>query len=461
MTVLSGGSPAAGMVLTCSAIVTPDGKEDSRMYSRGETTVAADGAFTLTGLVPGTYDFYMRGQDAYWPLQAKDKITLTPNEKRADVRLEFAELEDQVLAGTVVDETGSPIAQCRVTANGGKPSTVTEADGRFTFTVKTSETNPQTNFNADGYADYWASLSVDKTDNVITLKKLRRLFGNVTDENGVPVTAFTMEVSGRVGSAASTKKKVSDAAGAFDFSDMPAPPADMVVTADGYGRYTETVRGDEYENPARIILRSATVVEGTVVDENRKPLAGCRVECNGAEFITGADGHFSTDKAAVGGRCAIVVLKPIGLGGYRFAWKGFVTAPANVECVLGPAGGIKLNVMLDGTPLTDSALSSLHCSAYTDRQTEDGLAVHYELEHDPKQDYLYALTLPAGPVQVHVHVLMGSLEQYGPAVCEKVVEVQVIPDDSTEVEVNFETPAAPAASQAAVTDPATPGVTEE
>jgi RNA polymerase sigma factor (sigma-70 family) len=457
--VRSNGAPVAGMVLSCSAIVTPDGKDENRMYARGETTVAADGTFTLTGLVPGAYDFYMRGERDFHALHAKDKITLTPDEKLADVRLEFAEIEEHVLAGTVLDETGSPIAQCRVSSNAGNTATATGADGRFRFTVKTSETNPATYFTADGYADYRESLAVEKTDNVITLKKLRRLFGNVTDEDGAPVTAFTMEVSGRAGGYANIRKIVSDAAGAFDFADMPAPPADMVVTADGYGRHTEEVMGDEYENPVRIVLHPAVLLEGTVVDESRKPLAGCRVECNGAEFITDGNGHFSTDKAAVGAQCDIVVLKPTSLGGYMFAWKGSVTAPANVECVLGPAGSIKLNVMLDGTPLADPALSSGHCSAHTDRQTENGLTVHYELEHDPKEDYLYATTLPAGPVQLHVH--MGSLEQYGPAVCEKVVDVQVIPNDSTEVEVNFETPAAPAATQAAVTDPATPGVTEE
>ncbi len=459
VTVRSDGSSAAGMTLSCSAIVTPDGKADNRIYTVGKTTVAADGTFTLTGLVPGTYDFHMRRQRDYSALQAKEKITLKPDGKLADVRLEFAEIEEHVLAGTVLDETGSPIAQCRVSSNSGNTATATGADGRFRFTVKTAETSPDTYFNADGYADYRESLTVEKTDNVITLKKLRRLFGTVTDENGAPVTAFTVEVSGRVGSVVSTNKKVSDAAGAFDFSDMPAPPADIAVTADGYGRYTEAVRGDEYENPARIILRSATVVEGTVVDESRKPLAGCRVECNGAEFITGEDGHFSTDKAAAGASCAIVVLKPISLGSYMFAWKGSVTAPANVECVVGPAGGITLNVMLDGTPLTDSALSSRHCSAFAEWQTENGLTVHYELEHDPKEDYLRARILPAGPVQVHVH--MGLLEQYGPAVCEKVVEVQVVPDERTEVEVSFETPGTtPALPPPTDNAPAAPGATE-
>jgi len=84
-----------------------------------ETVSAADGAFSLTGLAPGSYRLYASHNGflaRYWG--AKDRssqgqvLRLGPGEKRDDITIELVPFS--VITGRVVDEDGDPVPNARV-----------------------------------------------------------------------------------------------------------------------------------------------------------------------------------------------------------------------------------------------------------------------------------------------------------------------------------------------------------
>jgi protocatechuate 3,4-dioxygenase beta subunit len=418
--------------------------------------VGPKGEFSLTGLVPGEYGFSLDqtgSRNRYF--MNKEKITLKPGERRDGLRLEFEAPKKYTVSGTVINEAGQPIPECDVNCYSvGATPVKTDKDGRFSLELDTFGGDAQLNFNAKGYTARNQECPLDKGDQVITLQSLQHLYGRVVDPSGTPVTAYHIALY----TAASGGKDEKDASGAFDFPEVFAPPATLIVTAEGYGPLNKRFEGTEYDSPVELVLHPAATVEGTVVDAEGTPLAGYTVWCCEEPLTTDEAGRFSGGKCGADTESSLVVAKTRESSSL---WRGKVIAPATVICRINETGTAVVNVFLDGVPVTDGSTLQNDYTAKAEWRTENGVTVQGPMGADPQNQVIYAGYLPPGPVQFRVH--MSALEAYGPAVCEKVVEAQVVANEETTVQVNFETPGAVVPAETPTVDnaPAAPGVTEE
>ncbi len=457
--VLSDGAPATGMILwahtPAGAKSAPDAGERPETFS-AVTTVGIDGVFKLTGLAAGAHTLSLYGTGA--PYGTNETVTLRTDERRDNVRLVFAKPERHELAGVVLSEAGQPVPQCLVYFGGEGKGVASGADGKFSLSTEVSGKELELNFSAKGYTQLGGRWEMDRKDHVITLKKLRRLAGRVVNTAGAPITAYRIAVSQsvpqyRVVGSAQMAVNVNDPSGAFDFPEIFAPPATVTVTAQGYGICEQQVDGDDYGQPFVVVMRPAAAVEGTVTDTGSTPLAGCQVECGDQRSTTDDAGRFSFGNCGAGQEYSLVVRRPQD---DNVVWNQIVTAPASVLCRIGQTGNIALYVKLDGAPVTDPVLAR-HCTAHAEFQAEDGTDARAEFV--PRTSVLFGLALPAGPVRLSVR--LDTLEAFGPAACEKTAEAQVEPDGQIMVEMNFETPGAPAAMPSADNALASPGATEK
>jgi RNA polymerase sigma factor (sigma-70 family) len=455
------GESAAGMGLygwTCLNSEETLGGSQSSLTQGRDTKLGANGEFSLTGLVPGEYTLSLsqsgaNGNDRYF--RCAEMLTLKPGEQRRDVRLAFEAGSKCTMAGVVVNEAGQPIPECVVNYANWRKTARTGRDGRFNLELESFAKEEQMSFYAEGYDRFSDSWELNRSDLVITLKPLQRLYGRVVDATGAPVAAYTLTVNS-VAAGGAAMKDVVDASGAFDLPDVCPPPAVVTVSATGYGTMKKRFEGPDYGCPVEIVLTPPAVVEGTVIDADGNPLAGYTVLCEGDQLTTDAAGHFSSASLGAGTECAVIVCRT------RVTprlWWGLVTAPATLVCKIGPWGSAVLNVGLDGVPITDAAVLQTECTAKAEWQTENGAALQLPFYANPEIQALRCDGLPLGTAQVRVH--LKSLEEFGPAVCEKVVEVQVVANQQAAVQVNFETPGIAAASPIGDTAPVAPGVTEE
>jgi RNA polymerase sigma factor (sigma-70 family) len=465
---LSDGTPVSGMELSASTVLNadeaPDPSAPPNSFYKG-TKIGADGAFALTGLVPGTYSLSAYRQQDRSALSAKETVTLRPDERRANVRLVFAAPESHTLAGTVFNEAGQAVPQCVVVFGSEGNASLTGPDGRFSLSVKTAERSLALTLQAKGYSPLSTAGEIDRTDLAFTLKKMRPLAGRVVNAAGAPVTPCKIVVSQNGGGGYPSlgpntlSQTVSNPAGTFNFPEAFAPPATITVTADGYSACAQQCEGDEYDQPMVLVLYPAATIEGTVMDADGAPLAGYQV-LNGGEGMatTDADGRFAFDKCGAGREYTVTVRKSWG---DRGVWSGTVTAPASLQCRIGQTGRVALNVTLDGVPFADPALLAQQCNASAEVPDQNGGTVVAQFVSSARSTSLYGEALPVGPVQVRVR--MNALEGFGAAVCEKVVEAQVLAEEETAVQVNFETPGAVVPAETPTVDnaPAAPGVTEE
>jgi RNA polymerase sigma factor (sigma-70 family) len=456
---IKGGESAAGMHFGSSVCLNceeANGDYRTAQYDGQNVIVGPKGEFSLTGLVPGEYGFSLSqtgGKNRYF--MYKEKITLKPGEQREGVRLEFEAPQKYIVSGAVVNEAGQPISECDVHCDSlGATPVQTDRNGRFNLELETFGGNTQLNFSAKGYTAKYQDCPVDKGDQVITLLSLQHLYGRVVDPSGTPVTAYHIALY----TAASGGKDEKDASGAFDFPEVPAPPATLIVTAEGYGPLNKRFEGTEYDSPVELVLHPAATVEGTVVDAEGTPLAGYTVWCCEEPLTTDEAGRFSGGKCGAGTEADLVVSKTRESSNL---WRGKVTAPATVTCRISGTGTAVVNVILDGVPVTEESTLQNEYTAKAEWRTENGVTVQGPMGADPQNQVIYAGYLPPGPVQFRVH--MNALEEYGLAVCEKVVEAQVVANKETMVRVNFETPGAVVPAETPTVDnaPATPGVTEE
>jgi len=457
--VITDGEPPVGLGLYCGVCLNCEetkGDYGTSLYENQMVTVGPNGEFSLTGLVPGEYWFSL-GQTGgkNRNFTNKEKITLKPGEQRTGLRLEFEAPKKYTVSGTVINEAGQPIPECDVNCYSVGPTPVkTDRNGRFSLALETFGTEAQLSFNAEGYTADSHDCPLDKGEQVFTLRSLRRLYGRVVDTSGAPVTAYNISLW----TSTASGKDVVDASGAFDLPGTFAPPATLIVIAEGYGRFSKRLDGPEYDCPVEVVLQPAATVEGTVVDANGAPLAGYTVRCCEETLTTDETGRFSGGKCGAGTESDLLVSKTLNS---PHIWRGTVTAPATVVCRISETGTAVVNVVLDGVPVTDASTLQNDYTVKAEWRTDNGVTVQAPVGAGSQAQAFHAGYLPPGSVQFRVR--MKALEAYGPAVCEKVVEAQVLANEETVVQVNFETPGAAVAAETPTVDsaPSTPGATDE
>ncbi|MFP2905575.1 carboxypeptidase regulatory-like domain-containing protein [Pyxidicoccus sp. 3LFB2] len=248
-------------------------------------------------------------------------LRLTPESRNAN----------EVLAGRVVDEAGTPIASAGVRAQhprgqrlpgaegGDAPMSeaMTDADGRFLL-----EHLPSGRY--DVHAGLLGRMSTTlpnveagRRDLVLTLSRGARLTGRVRDERGAPVASFQLELQlhrGPLEQEGGGALTVVDPEGRFTVEGLAPGTYTVRVAAHGLAPAAPTVNvapGATEAGPLEITLAPGVRLEGQVVKaQGAGPIAGARVQVEhglyGASLATVFDamtdtsGRFTVDGLAAG-----------------------------------------------------------------------------------------------------------------------------------------------------------------
>ncbi|AFE04124.1 hypothetical protein COCOR_01521 [Corallococcus coralloides DSM 2259] len=260
-----------------------------------QTVTEEDGTFVLEGLPSGTFTLWALG-DTGAAVQpdipaGRDDVTLT--------------LDDGVfLSGGVVEEfTRVPIPGARVTLihEAGSRFFDALADARGRFRVGPLPAGRYLRVaSAQGYQtqafreDVWLDADVDVT---LVLHRKHRLEGVVLTPEGLPASGLDVHLALSEGEGETSTTR-SDGQGRFAFEDVPALPHELWTRTGDETAYGQALGMP----PEKVVLRMEPTgfMEGTVRDEQRRPLAGVRLRVKGhplggqpvPEVLTDAAGHY-------------------------------------------------------------------------------------------------------------------------------------------------------------------------
>ncbi|WP_158617710.1 carboxypeptidase regulatory-like domain-containing protein [Corallococcus sp. CA049B] len=261
------------------------------------TQTNAQGQFSLTGVPTGTYT--LRAQlNAYVPYEqqveiragAQTSVTQTLSRERGSV------------AGTFLLEGGASAGDIAVQLVGTDHSTLTDAEGRFTFTGVLTGTYTL-RASREGYAQYEQQVEVRANAQTSVTQTLTRERGSVAGtvllEGGVGVanievalvdTAFTTQTNDQ---------------GAFALTGIPTGTYTLRARRDTYLPYEQQVevRANAQTSVSGLLYRERGGVTGRVVLEDGESAAGLTVVADGPERMgttTDAEGRFSMPELLTG-----------------------------------------------------------------------------------------------------------------------------------------------------------------
>ena len=296
------GAPVAGVKVEITAKA-DKGSADFRMSPGGREgpRTGADGTFRAVGLDDGVHELGVHDDQGAIPWakpadKAKPKapieVTLAKAEQKTGVTL-TVEARDGVIKGVVVDADRKPVADAWVTARvdgnrsdmfaieigeeiaamGGKPPTLTGADGTFTFEHLRRADYTIVAETAKGTARVEQKGIKTGTTVTLQLAPLGTLTGHVTVA-GAPVTAFDLICDG---TGPDVRRRVTDPDGAYSVERL-APGHFKCTAMSDAGRGSAEV--DVPAGPATLDFALApwATITGTVVSVlTGEPLAGLKL----------------------------------------------------------------------------------------------------------------------------------------------------------------------------------------
>ena len=264
------GRPEPGVTLSV---------EDSRVEANlPEATSGPDGRYRLGPLPPGEYTFEVSAGMQWEMKPARSLVVMAGQTSRVDVAL-TPSIE---VRGRVVDETGRPVADARLSVrsdwwiNITPDEDRTDADGRFRIQHGLGAGPAQLTVTHEEHRRLERPLTLPTPELTLVLQRGSALSGRVLDAWGAPVKDAEIRIS----SAAFPTTKT-DAQGAFRFTglppgsyellalrvDAPAGCARSVVEVPERGELSTTLR-----------MEAKHTLSGLVVDERGQPVEGVRVE---------------------------------------------------------------------------------------------------------------------------------------------------------------------------------------
>lgn len=268
------------------------GTGEAPLFAR--TVTAVDGTFVLEGLPPGAFTLWALG----------DTGAAVRQEVQAGSEGVAFSLEDGVfVSGVVEDKARTPIPGAWVTVAHESASrffrVLADAQGRFRvgplppgryLKVAGAEGRVPRAFRED----VWLNSKVEVT---LWLQRKQRLEGVVLSQEGRPASGMTVHLrpNAEFGETLTTR---SDAQGRFAFEGIPDTEYTAWVWSEG-----QTAYGESWVTPSRgavIRMRPSMFIEGTVRNEQGRPLSGVLVQDLSGTFgdelapetVTDGAGHY-------------------------------------------------------------------------------------------------------------------------------------------------------------------------
>jgi len=287
----------------------PDHPKSTGMISGIKTD--ATGAYALR-VAPGAQYVYLSGRapDGYRSPKAADVTVADGQTVVVDFTLEPK--PGKPVTGHVEGPDGKPVAGANVAVESptGRmddlATTTTDALGNFFFRA----VGPNSRLRAGrGSLGTWRPVAVNGGEEDVTLEITRRVphavSGLVTDPQGKPIAGARVQVithEGQFGTGMG-RPELTDAAGRYTIKGLvPDGRYSLAAEADDFGEGGAPLKLD----PEQDVTQAQTIhldpltarIAGRVVDSQNQPLAGIRVEINGAgngnrRTTTDAAGHFS------------------------------------------------------------------------------------------------------------------------------------------------------------------------
>ncbi len=259
----------------------------------GSAVTDAGGAYTISGLAPGTYTATATAS-GYASQSAS--VTLTTGSTTTQ---NFALAPNPgTITGTVTDAgTAAPIAGATISYSGG--STSTDGSGAYTL-ANVAEGSYTVTAGATGYASQSRTVTVGPgataTQNFALTGQTTRLSGTVTDAStSKPIAGAT--VSAGTGSA------VTDAGGAYAISGLAPGTYTATATASGYASQSASVTLTAGNTTTQnfVLAPNPGTITGTVTDAGTgAPIAGATVSYSGGSTSTDGSGAYTLANVAEG-----------------------------------------------------------------------------------------------------------------------------------------------------------------
>lgn len=208
-------------------------------------------------------------------------------------------LNRHAIAGQIIDGAGQPVPDVVVTLGDALDlitTTTTNSNGDFSFPNLPAGQNytvtPVTkSYSYDKPSDTFNDLNADQWTRFLVSIAYRQISGRTTRSDGSGIPGVNVTLSGSQNGAA-----ISDAAGSYSFSNLPADGHySVAVTKMNYtfAPPSRTLNGLDGDQKADFAGTPVNYQISGHITEKGVPLRGVTVMLNGSQITTGADGAYS------------------------------------------------------------------------------------------------------------------------------------------------------------------------
>jgi protocatechuate 3,4-dioxygenase beta subunit len=233
-----------------------------------EIKTAADGTFTLAPMPAGSYTCTMK-KAGYYNVTAETTI-VNADPKPLDIKTG----PEGVVKGHVLDEQGHPIPHCYVMLDHGPVEVPVNAQGAYEFhgfdpNQHINRLFANTDANYDLQSKDNISIPLDTlmvtVDFILHQRAVRTISGTVKFADGTPAVFV------RVDSA------TTDASGSFVITNADISVSMIQVSGKGIAPAWKCVAESGEDTQVDIVVEKPHRLDGTLVDEHGKPIAGARL----------------------------------------------------------------------------------------------------------------------------------------------------------------------------------------
>ncbi|MDZ7729951.1 MAG: carboxypeptidase regulatory-like domain-containing protein [Natrialbaceae archaeon] len=343
-------------------------------------TTDATGNYTITDVVPGTYDV----QAAAPGYVAETQNVTVPANGTATANFALDPAEGTV-TGTVLDNSGSPVED--VTIEAGNTSTTTGAAGSYTLGVAFG--NYTVTAEKTGYDNDTATVTVNATTTPVTqnftlVAQNGSISGTATDQDGTALGSVTVTIDSTGQSA------MTDANGTYTLANVSPGTYNLTASLANYSDATAT-------NVAVGPGEDVTDVNVTLVAQNGS-ISGTITDADTGAAIDNASVTLETGQTATTGATGAYTITNVVPGTYNLTADHADYAPNTTSVTVGPNGSVTADLAL-------SAQNGTVSGTITDAQTGaaiDNASVSLETGRTATTDATGAYTIHerrAGHVQ--------------------------------------------------------------